>query len=186
MKRIGMSAEIDQPNDGILVLPWNRWRNYLICAVALANLVTGIVALVVAAGFAANVASFGEGLAAVSIGLFGLLFIWVAWCFRIGVMPVQFVADAVRRECGFRWWRWWNGRFDLTDVERLIGEPYLYNGRWNWAIRLPAGSGEARGRWIYGSGKPFESVAAAEQDCRRVITRLGEHLSLPFEIRTGP
>ena len=76
-----MATDSDKTNDGILELPWNRWPNYLISLVALVNLVGGIVALCVASGFANNLASFNDWFAVVFIGLFGFLFIWVAWCF---------------------------------------------------------------------------------------------------------
>jgi hypothetical protein len=178
-----MAINTGNTNDEILVLPWNRWPNYLISLVALVNLVGGIVALCVASGFAKPLASFNDWVAVVFIGLFGFLFIWVAWCFRTGVLPVRFVADAVRRECGFRWGAWWNGRFDLAGAVELIGELRSYCDHWHWAILRPADSPEQEDQWLYGSGKSFDSAEAAREDCRRVISRLGEHLSLPFEIR---
>ena len=87
----------DTARNPILVLPWNRLPNYLICLVALVYLVAGIVTVWVAIGFAKDITSFDDGVAALFTGLFGLIFIWVAWCFRTGVLPVQFVADAANR-----------------------------------------------------------------------------------------
>ena len=185
-----MPSDIDHNTnrDSILVLPWNRWPNYLICFVAALNLVTGIVAVYVAIGFAKDgITSFGDGVATLMVALFGLLFIWVAWCFRLGLLPVRYIADAARRECGFRWARWWNGRFDLAGVEKLIGRSIPRKGGWRWEIRIPGESPDAPGKWIYGSSGTLDSREAAEQECRQLGTRLASHLSLPLEISpAGP
>ncbi|MFT4549663.1 MAG: hypothetical protein ACI8XO_002633 [Verrucomicrobiales bacterium] len=185
--RFYMSTQSEQPSEAILVLPWNRFNNYLICVVALVNLITGAFTLRAALGFAKDVNSFNDALAAATIALFGVMLVWVAWCFRKGVLPVRFVADAARRECGFRWWRFWNGRFDLAAAEKLVGELRPQRGRWHWAVLLPAGSDaeQESSRWIYGSSKSLESEQEARQECETRLKRLAAHLSLPFEIRSA-
>ena len=99
------------------------------------------------------------------------------------MLPVRFVADAASRECGFRWGPWWNGRFDLTGVEQLIGELRPHRDQWRWAILIPARDPGQEPKWIYGSSRSFESADTAEQACAKVIGQLAGHLSLPFEIR---
>ncbi len=171
-------------NGQILTLPWNRLPNYLICVVTLVNLVTGIVALLIAIGFTAGMSSFEEWVAATSIGIFGVMLIWGGWCFRRGVLPVQFVADAGRRECGFRWKRWWNGRVDLADAEQLIGELRFAHQNWHWVILACGSSAGRANQFVYGTGSRFEEEGEARGDCEKVLRQLAEHLSLPFELRT--
>ena len=177
-----MPTAAHTPSDATLILPWNRTPNYLIGLVALINLLAGIAALGIAARFAKDISSFDNAVATVFIALFGLLLISVAWWFRTGMLPVRFVADAANRECGFRWGPWWNGRFDLTGADRLIGELRPHRDGWRWAILIPGHDPGQEPKWIYGSSRGFESEGAATQACTDVIGQLGEHLSLPTEI----
>lgn len=179
-----MAKESQTETENVLIMPWNRLPNYLICVVALVNLVVGVVAVRIAIGFALDIADFNDVVATVSIGLFGLMLVWVAWCFRRGLLPVRFVADARRRECGFRWGPWWNGRFDLADSTKLIGEIRSHKDKWRWAILLPAGSSGERDRWIYGSGESFVAKRDSETECEKIVGQLAAHLALPFEVRT--
>ena len=45
---------------------------------------------------------------------------------------------------------------------------------------------EEKPLWIYGSTRAFASEELAEEDCRGVLTQLGDHLSLPFLIGHPP
>jgi len=181
-----MPSDVTRQSATVLTLPWNRFPNYLVCVVALVNVVCGIVALKIAYGFATQDPRTLDGVvAAVFIGLFGLMSLWVGWCFRRGVLPVKFVADAEKKECGFWWAGFWNGRFDLANAEQLIGELRTYKKKWHWAILLPSTpAGSSKETWIYGSDRAgYEEKTTAERECQSVLDSLSEHLSLPSVIR---
>ena len=178
-------ASASQPGGGaILTLPWNRLPNYLIFVVAAANLITGAIALRTAAGFATGMSSFEDAVAATAIGSFGLILIWVAWCFRRGALPVRYIVDAEHRESGFRWGRWWNGRFDLSGTDPLIGELRRYRDRWLWAILVPSARAGEKDEWIYGSGPRYDTREEARLACDRVLQQVADHLAVAHELRT--
>lgn len=158
---------------------------------------TGVFTFVVATGtLVATFAFLLEMIAADQVGawdfvaigtglVFAAAFFWVAWKCRLGALPFRFVADAARRECGYRWRSWWALRIDLSDAARLTGRlSYTsvrpYEGSWRWSIYASKKGYDADVE-LYCSLKAYDLEEDAEADCQQTLQALSEYLGLPSE-----
>ncbi len=119
--------------------------------------------------------------------LMGLFFMGAIWMMRLHILPFQFVADAVRRECVFRCWAWTTARVHIPETSTFVGQLTRHHARlhhnrvearWKWSIMIvDAGTGKTRKLYTLPGYLFTEESASA--DCQKYLDDLADSFSLP-------
>ena len=134
-------------------------------------------------------ASINNGVVGFSL-LMGLFFFGLTWMLRLYVLPFRFVADAVRRECAYRWGNWTTARVHIPETSTFLGQLIRYQdklhysraeGRWKWSV-IVVDVGTGRRRKVFTSPENFFIEEKAMLDCQEYLQGLGECFSLPYEL----